>query len=30
MRADALSRLSIRDFAVVAHAELEFGAGLTV
>lgn len=25
-----LSRLSIRDFAVVAHAELEFGAGLTV
>ena len=25
-----LNRLSIRDFAVVAHAELEFGAGLTV
>ena len=25
-----LSRLSIRDFAVVAHAELEFGRGLTV
>lgn len=25
-----LSRLSIRDFAVVAHAELEFGEGLTV
>ena len=25
-----LTRLSIRDFAVVAHAELEFGAGLTV
>ncbi len=25
-----LSRLSIRDFAVVAHAELEFGPGLTV
>lgn len=25
-----LSRLSIRDFAVVAHAELAFGAGLTV
>lgn len=25
-----LLRLSIRDFAVVAHAELEFGAGLTV
>ncbi|HWS76843.1 MAG TPA: DNA repair protein RecN [Thermomonas sp.] len=25
-----LNRLSIRDFAVVAHAELEFGTGLTV
>lgn len=25
-----LTHLSIRDFAVVAHAELEFGAGLTV
>lgn len=25
-----LIRLSIRDFAVVAHAELDFGAGLTV
>ena len=25
-----LTRLSIRDFAVVAHAELEFGRGLTV
>jgi DNA repair protein RecN (Recombination protein N) len=25
-----LTRLSIRDFAVVAHAELDFGAGLTV
>jgi DNA repair protein RecN (Recombination protein N) len=25
-----LNRLSIRDFAVVAHAELDFGAGLTV
>ena len=25
-----LTRLSIRDFAVVAHAELAFGAGLTV
>ncbi|QIL20669.1 DNA repair protein RecN [Thermomonas sp. HDW16] len=25
-----LNRLSIRDFAVVAHAELAFGAGLTV
>ena len=25
-----LLRLSIRDFAVVAHAELEFGSGLTV
>jgi len=25
-----LSRLSIRDFAVVAHAELEFGPGMTV
>ncbi len=25
-----LTRLSIRDFAVVAHAELTFGAGLTV
>ena len=25
-----LTRLSIRDFAVVAHAELQFGAGLTV
>ncbi|MES2858718.1 MAG: DNA repair protein RecN [Pseudomonadota bacterium] len=25
-----LTRLSIRDFAVVAHAELEFGPGLTV
>ncbi|MEO5963497.1 MAG: AAA family ATPase, partial [Thermomonas sp.] len=25
-----LTRLSIRDFAVVAHAELDFGIGLTV
>ncbi|MDE2408620.1 MAG: AAA family ATPase, partial [Xanthomonadaceae bacterium] len=25
-----LTRLSIRDFAVVTHAELDFGAGLTV
>ena len=25
-----LARLAIRDFAVVAHAELEFGPGMTV